>query len=73
MKKKILLFCFKKHMELAAKHPKLWEYRLTEKGSYERIRTDIERIEFKNIEFSINGKRYPLTAKSRTTSKQKLT
>lgn len=27
MKKKILLFCFKKHMELAAKHPKLWEYR----------------------------------------------
>lgn len=27
MKKKILLFCFKKHMELAAKHPKLWNYR----------------------------------------------
>jgi len=45
--------------------PKLWEYCLTKKGRYEPIRTDIERIKFKNIEFSINGERHSLTKKSR--------
>ena len=27
MKKKILLYCFKKHFAFAAKHPNLWNYR----------------------------------------------
>lgn len=42
--------------------PALWKY--SEDGEGEKNAT--ERIEFKNIEFSINGKRYPLTKKSRT-------
>lgn len=46
--------------------PILWEYNLTKGGVYEEIRTDTERIEFRNIAFIINGKRYPLTKKSRT-------
>jgi len=46
--------------------PKLWEYNYTEKGSIIEKRTDTERIKFKDIEFSINGKREPLTTKSRT-------
>jgi len=53
--------------------PRLWEYDTNEKGTLIIKRTKTKRIESKNIEFSINGKRYPLTAKSRTPSKQKLT
>jgi len=46
--------------------PKLWEYNLTKNGVYEKIRTKTKRIEFRHIEFLINGERYPLTTKSRT-------
>lgn len=46
--------------------PKLWEYNYTERGSIVEKRTDTKRIQFKDIEFSINGKREPLTTKSRT-------
>lgn len=43
--------------------PKLWTYDFTETGSLIPTRTDIERIEYKDIVFSIKGKRYPLTKK----------
>jgi len=53
--------------------PRLWEYDTNESGHLIIKRTKTKRIEFKNIEFSIKGKRYPLTTKSRTPSKPKLT
>ncbi len=46
--------------------PRLWEYNTNENGALIIKRTKTKRIESKNIEFSINGKRYPLTKKSRT-------
>lgn len=46
--------------------PKLYEYSLDKSGKYFEHRNEKERIEFKDIEFSINGKHYPLTRKSRT-------
>jgi hypothetical protein len=46
--------------------PKLWEYEYTERGTLLEKRTNVERIEFKDIEFSIKGTRNKLTSKSRT-------
>ena len=46
--------------------PKLYDYEITEKGSVIEIKSKNDRIESKDIEFSINGERFPYTKKSRT-------
>jgi len=46
--------------------PKLFDYEISESGQLIKNRTDTERIQHKDIEFVINGKREPLTKKSRT-------
>jgi len=46
--------------------PTLYEYNVNKKGEWVEKRNNIERIERKNIKFVINGKRKPLTTKSRT-------
>jgi len=46
--------------------PKLYEYDTSPSGRLIVRPTGKKRIEFKDIEFVINGKRYPLTKKSRT-------
>ena len=49
--------------------PKLFDYTVSPSGQLIKIRTKKERIEFKDIEFIINGERHRLTAKSRTIKK----
>lgn len=46
--------------------PKLYNYEITKSGAYVETQSGKNKIEFKDIEFSINGYRYPYTKKSRT-------
>lgn len=62
--KKLYDFDFKKgHILLK---PTLWNYTTDENGALVKEKTDIERIERKDIVFYIDGKRISLTKKKRT-------
>lgn len=62
--KKLCGFDITKNNHILLK-PKLFEYETSPSGELIEKPTGKNRIEFKDIEFSINGKRYSLTAKSR--------
>lgn len=63
--KEICGFDINKNYHILIK-PRLYKYETSQSGELIENPTGVERIEFKDIEFSINGKRYPLTTKSRT-------
>lgn len=57
-------FDLKKNNHILIK-PKLYDYKISKSGYISEFTLE-KRIEFKDIEFSIDGKRHPLTTKSRT-------
>lgn len=63
--KKLYGFDINKNYHVLLK-PRLYKYETSPSGELIEKHTERERIEFKDIEFSINGKRFPLTKKSRT-------